>query len=149
MSKWLRSTTEKAWTVEINNKQRLIPGNQGSWLELDDSEYITLQNRPAIKSLLDTKGIYVTEQRPSELSDDLPTLKNERAELTSQVQTLTGQVQDLQQQLAQAEEVKQQELHALDDKASEIIADKDQALREKDEEIKKLKKQLKTLEKAN
>jgi uncharacterized protein (DUF3084 family) len=58
-------------------------------------------------------------------------------------------VQTLEQQLAQAEEVKQQELHALDDKASAIIADKDQALREKDEEIKKLRKQLKSLEKAN
>lgn len=142
--KWLKSTTDKAWTVTVKNEQRIIPtGNK--WLQLDDSEYKELAQRPVIKSLIQAESIFVSEVKPSDLDDSVPELRHDKAQLQGEVDGLKAQLAqveaDKKAAAEQAEADKQAALKELDEKASSIIS-------AKDDEIKELKKQLKEAKKG-
>ncbi len=139
--KWLKSITDKTWTVAVNGKQNIIPAKEGSWLELDDSEYNELAQRPVIRSLIKAGAIFISETKPEELANTLPELRGDKAKLLNEVEDLKRQLAEKEQALAHAAADKDQALKDLDEKASGIID-------AKDAEITELKKQLKDAKKG-
>ena len=153
MSKWLKSTTQKAWTVFCGGAQRVIPPcetNDHKWLHIGDDEYAELMAESVVKSLIKAGGILVLNEEPAELKNSMPMLqvtntqlkvelnaaKERIAELEAQVQNATGI--DIEAIKAEAVAAKQKELEDLDAKASAIIEEKDKAIAKLEKKIKKL-----------
>ena len=156
--KWLKSTTQKTWTVGIENQQYLIPANEtpdNRWLRVDEVEYSKLAASPVIASLIKAGGIMVLDQEPAELRNTVPQLQVTNTQLTAELEVAKARIVELEGQLKDATNIdieaikadavaavqaqldaKQKELEELDAKASALIE-------EKDKKIAKLEKKLK------
>lgn len=139
--RWLKSTTEKQWTVGAKGQQVIIPAVDKKWLCVEEDVYNEIVAQPVIKSLIKAKGIIVENKKPVEAEDSVPELQEKTMSLQTKVTDLETQlveaankVKDLEQQLAD----KEQELKDLDDKASKIIDEKDKAIEKLEKKLKKL-----------
>lgn len=80
MSRWLKSTTQKAYTVQ----GKVIPPcvtSDNRWLKMTESEYSEIKRMPVISSLIKAGGILVTVKEPEELKNSVEGLKGSNAEL--------------------------------------------------------------------
>lgn len=164
MSKWLKSTTQKSWVASVGGRQIIIPQNETSdnrWLELGEDEFAEVSKLPVIASLIKANGIMVLNEEPAELRNSIPALQVTNNQLQAELDTARARITELEGQLKdathvdieaikaevrnQCEEEKQAALKELDDKASQVIADKDKAIADKDKEIAKLEKKIKKL----
>lgn len=117
--KWLKSTTGKAWTVN----GRTIPADKGEnsqYLELEDSEYTAISQKPVIASLIRNGEIMVSSVEPAEIKYSLPALQTSNANLQQEIASLKAQ-------LAQAEADKEQ---AVNEVRAQAETDKEQAVNE-------------------
>lgn len=138
--RWLKSATEKQWTVGVQGRQLVIPGSDKKWLCMEEDVYNELSAQPVIKSLIKAKGILVMDKKPIEAEDSVP-------ELQEKTVTLQTKITDLETQLAEAQAkndelttqlaTKEQELKDLDDKASKIIEEKDKTIEKLEKKLKK------------
>lgn len=138
--RWLKSATEKQWTIGVQGKQIVIPGSDKKWLCMEEEAYNELSAQPVIKSLIKAKGIIVMNKKPIEAEDSVPelqektvTLQTKVADLETQLTEATNKVKELEQQLAD----KEQELKALDEKASKIIEEKEATIQKLEKKLKK------------
>lgn len=153
--KWLKSATQKSWVAQVGNNQIVIPQNEtadNKWLQLGDDEYEELIRLPVIASLVKANGIIVLNEEPAELKNSIPALQVTNTQLHAELDTAKARIAQLEAQLKDAthvdieaikaeavEAVKaeyEQKLKELDDKATQVIA-------EKDAKIEKLEKKLK------
>lgn len=139
--RWLKSATEKQWTVGAKGYQIIIPGSDKKWLCVEEDVYNEIVAQPVIKSLIKAKGIIVENKKPIEAEDSVPELQEKTMSLQTKVTDLetqlveaTNKVKDLEQQLT----TKEQELKDLDDKASKIIEEKDKTIEKLEKKLKKL-----------
>lgn len=80
MSRWLKSTTQKAYTVQ----GKIIPPcvtSDNRWLKITESEYSAMKAMPVISSLIKAGGILVSIKEPEELKNSIEGLKGSNAEL--------------------------------------------------------------------
>lgn len=138
--RWLKSATEKQWTIGVQGKQIVIPGSDKKWLCMEEEAYNELSAQPVIKSLIKAKGIIVMNKKPIEAEDSVPelqektvTLQTKVTDLETQLTEATNKVKDLEQQLAD----KEQELKDLDEKASKIIDEKEATIQKLEKKLKK------------
>lgn len=130
--KWLKSTTGKAWTVN----GRTIPADKGEnsqYLELEDSEYAAISQKPVIASLIRNGEIMVSSVEPAEIKYSLPALQTSNANLQQEIASLRTQ-------LAQAEADKEQAVN-------EIKAQAVQELKALQDELDTVRKELNTTKK--
>ena len=138
--RWLKSATEKQWTIGVQGKQIVIPGSDKKWLCMEEEAYNELSAQPVIKSLIKAKGIIVMNKKPVEAEDSVPelqektvTLQTRVTDLETQLKEATDKVTALEQQLA----TKEQELKDLDEKATKIIEEKDTTIQKLEKKLKK------------
>lgn len=139
--RWLKSATDKQWTIGAKGQQIVIPAADKKWLCMEEDVYNEISAQPVIKSLIKVKGIIVMNKKPIEAEDSVPelqektvTLQTKITDLETQLVEAANKVKDLEQQLAN----KEQELKDLDDKASKIIEEKDKAIEKLEKKLKKL-----------
>lgn len=138
--RWLKSATDKQWTIGVQGRQLVIPAADKKWLCMEEEIYNELSAQPVIKSLIKAKGIIVMNKKPIEAEDSVPelqektvTLQTKVTDLETQLTEATNRVKDLEQQLAD----KEQELKDLDAKASKIIEEKDTTIQKLEKKLKK------------
>lgn len=138
--RWLKSATDKQWTIGAKGQQIVIPAADKKWLCMEEDVYNEISAQPVIKSLIKAKGIIVMNKKPIEAEDSVPelqektvTLQTKVTDLETQLTEATNKVKDLEQQLAD----KEQELKALDEKASKIIEEKEAAIQKLEKKLKK------------
>lgn len=138
--RWLKSATDKQWTIGAKGQQIVIPAVDKKWLCIEEDVYNEISAQPVIKSLIKAKGIIVMNKKPIEAEDSVPelqektvTLQTKVTDLETQLTEATNKVKDLEQQLAD----KEQELKALDEKASKIIEEKDATIQKLEKKLKK------------
>lgn len=155
--KWLKSTTQKAWVVNIGGKQAIIPPCEtpdNKWLKVDDAEWIEISSTPVIASLLKAGGIMKLDEEPAELRNSVPALQVTNTQLEAENATLRARVTELEGQLKdasgidveaikaevrqQCEEEKKKALEELDAKASLEIETRDKTIEKLEKKIKKL-----------
>lgn len=156
--KWLKSTTQKAWTVGVEGKQYTIPPAETSdnrFLRLDEVEFTKIEALPVIASLIKAGGIMVLSQEPAELRNTVPALQVTNTQLQAELDTAKARIKELEDQLKNAtnidiEKIKadavaavQKKYDELEAEAKQVIADKDREIAGKDQEIAKLEKKLK------
>lgn len=148
--RWLKSATDKQWTIGVQGKQIVIPASDKKWLCMEEEVYNELSAQPVIKSLIKAKGIIVMNKKPIEAEDSVPelqektvTLQTKVADLETQLTEATNKVKELEAQLANAETDKNSALAELDAKASGIIAEKDTQIADLEAKVTKLEKKLK------
>lgn len=99
--KWLKSTTQKTWTV--NGK--IIPAcvtPHNDYLVIEDEVFNTISNVPVIKSLIKAGGILVLSEEPAELRNSVSALQGNNAALTAQVTELQMQLKAKEAELKNA-----------------------------------------------
>lgn len=138
--RWLKSATDKQWTIGAKGQQIIIPAADKKWLCIEEDVYNEISAQPVIKSLIKAKGIIVMNKKPVEAEDSIPelqektvTLQTKVTDLETQLVEATNKVKDLEQQLAD----KEQELKDLDAKASKIIEEKDTTIQKLEKKLKK------------
>lgn len=136
MSRWLKSTTQKAYTVQ----GKVIPScvtSDNKWLKMTESEYSEIKRMPVISSLIKAGGILVTVKEPEELKNSVEGLKGSNAELIA----INTQLQ---------EELKALKAGAGDDKATkkELEAFQKEAKKELEAFQKEAKEELQAKQKA-
>lgn len=138
--RWLKSATEKQWTIGAKGQQIVIPAADKKWLCMEEETYNEISAQPVIKSLIKAKGIIVMNKKPVEAEDSVPelqektvTLQTKVTDLETQLTEATNKVKDLEQQLAD----KEQELKDLDDKATKIIEEKEAIIQKLEKKLKK------------
>lgn len=134
--KWLKSTTQKTWTV--NGK--VIPAcvtPHNDYLVVDDSEYATITGTPVIKSLIKAGGILVLNEEPAELKNSVSSLQGSNAALTAEITQLKEQLKTAGKKPTKAEIEKIRE-----EAQAEIRAQAIAELEEKEARIKELEAQL-------
>lgn len=134
--KWLKSTTQKTWTV--NGK--VIPAcitPHNDYLVVDDSEYTTITGTPVIKSLIKAGGILVLNEEPAELKNSVSSLQGSNAALTAEITRLKEQLKTAGKKPTRTEIEKIREEAQAEIKAQAIAE-----LEEKEARIKELEAQL-------
>ena len=138
--RWLKSATDKQWTIGAKGQQIVIPAADKKWLCMEEDVYNEISAQPVIKSLIKAKGIIVMNKKPIEAEDSVPelqektvTLQTKVTDLDTQLVEATNKVKDLEQQLAD----KEQELKDLDAKASQIIEEKETTIHKLEKKLKK------------
>ena len=162
--KWLKSTTQKSWTMTCKNRQVIVPpceNKENKWLTLDEVEFAEVSALPVVASLIKAGSITVLDKEPAEVKNSLPnlqianttlraeleTVKAEKAALEARIRELevgaTGV--DLEAEIAKATEALkaeyEQKLKELDDKATQMIADKDAEIADLKKALKKAKRE--------
>lgn len=133
--KWLKSTTQKTWTV--NGK--LIPAcvtSNNDYLVLQDEEYSGIVQVPVIKSLIKAGGILVLSEEPAELKNSVSALQGNNAALTARITQLEEQLKNQSTTDINVDAIKEEAVKEL---KAEAIAE----LQAKDDRIAELEKQLK------
>ena len=160
--KWLKSTTNKQWSVSDGERQYIVPGSENSdYLTIDDSIFTKIEKQPVVKSLLSNGSILKLDQEPAELKNSIPALQGTNANLVAEVADLKKQLEQartdnnvLSAKLEQAEadnnvlSAKLEQAEA--DKANAVEEIRQQAvseLQEKENTIVALEKKIKKLEK--
>ena len=142
--KWLKSTTQKTWTV--NGK--IIPAcitSHNDYLIIDDSTYTEISKIPVIKSLIKAGGILVLGEEPTELKNSVDALQGNNAALTAQVTQLQEQLKAKEAELKVASSKKSTkvDIEKIKEEAqAEIKAQAIAELEEKEARIKELEAQL-------
>ena len=138
--RWLKSATDKQWTIGAKGQQIVIPAADKKWLCIEEDVYNEISAQPVIKSLIKAKGIIVMNKKPIEAEDSVPelqektvTLQTKVTDLETQLVEATNKVKDLEQRLAD----KEQELKDLDAKASKIIEEKEATIQKLEKKLKK------------
>ena len=138
--RWLKSATEKQWTIGAQGKQVIIPGSDKKWLCVEEDVYNEISAQPVIKALIKAKGIIVMNKKPVEAEDSIPELQDANLTLQNKVNDLTAQLTEAQNKIKELEEqVTQGEaaLKELDEKASSLIAEKDATIQKLEKKLKK------------
>lgn len=134
--KWLKSTTQKAWTVEgLVIPACVTPRN--SYLAIEDDVFGKISAIPVIKSLIAANGILVLSEEPAELKNSVSALQGNNAALTAQITQLQEQLKERDEKLA-AVDVEKIKLDAQAEIKAQAIAE----LEEKEARIKELEAQL-------
>lgn len=136
--KWLKSTTNKQWSVSDGERQYIVPGSENSdYLTIDDSIFTKIEKQPVVKSLLSNGSILKLDQEPAELKNSIPALQGTNANLVAEVADLKKQLEQartdnnvLSAKLEQAEadkanaveEIRQQAVSELQEKENTIVA---------------------------
>ena len=142
--KWLKSTTQKTWTV--NGK--IIPAcitSHNDYLIVDDSTYTEISKIPVIKSLIKAGGILVLGEEPTELKNSVDALQGNNAALTAQVTQLQEQlkVKEAELKVASSKKSTKVDIEKIKEEAqAEIKAQAIAELEEKEARIKELEAQL-------
>lgn len=141
--KWLKSTTQKTWTV--NGK--IIPAcvtPHNDYLKVEDSEYAAMSKVPVVASLIKVGGILVLSEEPAELKNSLDNLQTSNAVLQARVTQLEEELKrdKMMSQAIDVEAIKAEAQEEIRAEAVKELQEKQDALDAKDAEIKKLKKQL-------
>lgn len=143
--RWLKSATEKQWTVGAKGQQIIIPAADKKWLCIEEDVYNEIVAQPVIKSLIKVKGIIVENKKPVEAEDSIPELQDKNLELKNEVEDLKaqlteaqGKLKELEEQVANAEADKAAALAELDAKASKLIEERDTTIQKLEKKLKKL-----------
>lgn len=128
MSRWLKSTTQKAYTVQ----GKVIPPcvtSDNKWLKMTESEYSEIKRMPVIASLIKAGGILVTVKEPEELKNSVEGLKGSNAELIAINTQLQEEIKAL-KSVAGDDSVTKRELADLKKEAKAELQAKQKALDE-------------------
>lgn len=128
MSRWLKSTTQKAYTVQ----GKVIPPcvtSDNKWLKMTESEYSEIKRMPVIASLIKAGGILVTVKEPEELKNSVEGLKGSNAELIAINTQLQEEIKALKSGASDDSEIKR-ELADLKKEAKAELQAKQKALDE-------------------
>ena len=131
MSRWLKSTTQKAYTVQ----GKVIPPcvtSDNKWLKITESEYSEMKALPVIASLIKAGGILVSIKEPEELKNSIEGLKGSNAELIARNTELEERVKLL-------ESGSGNDVKAIREEAQKELQEKQDALDQALEEIARLK----------
>lgn len=126
MSRWLKSTTQKAYTVQ----GKVIPPcvtSDNKWLKMTESEYSEIKRMPVIASLIKAGGILVTVKEPEELKNSVEGLKGSNAELIAINTQLQEEIKALKSGVSDDSEIKR-ELADLKKEAKAELQAKQKAL---------------------
>lgn len=126
MSRWLKSTTQKAYTVQ----GKVIPPcvtSDNKWLKMTESEYSEIKRMPVIASLIKAGGILVTVKEPEELKNSVEGLKGSNAELIAINTQLQEEIKALKSGASDDSEIKR-ELADLKKEAKAELQAKQKAL---------------------
>lgn len=138
MKYWLKSTTQKTWTVQNKVIPACVTPNN-AYLVLNESEYNDVSKVPVIKSLIKAGGILVLNEEPAELKNSVEALQGNNAALTARITQLEEQIKAQPTVDVDAIKAAAQE---------EIKAEAIKELQEKEDRIADLEKQLKAAKKA-
>lgn len=148
--KWLKSTTQKAWTVGIEGQQYTIPSTDPSdrFLCIDEVVFTKIEALPVIASLIKAGGIMVLSQEPAELKNSVPVLQVTNTQLQAELDTAKARIIQLEAQLKDAanidiEKIKADAVAAIQKKYDDLEAEAKQVIAEKEEKITKLERKLK------
>lgn len=142
--KWLKSTTQKTWTIS----GKVIPAcvtAHNDYLKIDDSEFTHLSGAPVVKSLITAGAILVLDSEPAELKNSVAALQGNNAALTAEITQLREQLKAKEAELQAASSKKSTDVDIEKIKAEaqeEIKAQAIAELQEKDDRIKELEAQL-------
>lgn len=154
--KWLKSTSQKSWVASAGGKQIIVPQADPSdkWLQLSENDFAEISKQPVINSLIKAGSIMVLDEEPAELKNSVPALQVTNTQLQAELDTAKVRITQLEAQLKdasgvdieaikaevrqQCEEEKQKALKELDDKASQMLADKDKEIAKLEKKLKKL-----------
>lgn len=126
MSRWLKSTTQKSYTVQ----GKVIPPcvtSDNKWLKMTESEYSEIKRMPVIASLIKAGGILVTAKEPEELKNSVEGLKGSNAELIAINTQLQEEIKALKSGVSDDSEIKR-ELADLKKEAKAELQAKQKAL---------------------
>ena len=141
--KWLKSTSQKAWTVMGKViPPCLTPDNR--YLEVDNSTYTAISSVPVIKSLIKAGDILVLSEEPAELKNSLSSLQSNNAVLKTQVTQLQEELKEKEQYLEAArldtEKIKEEAQAEIKAQAVAELKEKESRIKELEAELAKLKK---------
>ena len=141
--KWLKSTSQKAWTVMGKViPPCLTPDNR--YLEVDNSTYTSISSVPVIKSLIKAGDILVLSEEPAELKNSLSSLQSNNAVLKTQVTQLQEELKEKEQYLEaarlDAEKIKEEAQAEIKAQAVAELEEKESRIKELEAELTKLKK---------
>lgn len=141
--KWLKSTSQKAWTVMGKViPPCLTPDNR--YLEVDNSTYTSISSVPVIKSLIKAGDILVLSEEPAELKNSLSSLQSNNAVLKTQVTQLQEELKEKEQYLEAArlntEKIKEEAQAEIKAQAVAELKEKESRIKELEAELAKLKK---------
>lgn len=141
--KWLKSTSQKAWTVMGKViPPCLTPDNR--YLEVDNSTYTSISSVPVIKSLIKAGDILVLSEEPAELKNSLSSLQSNNAVLKTQVTQLQKELKEKEQYLEAArldtEKIKEEAQAEIKAQAVAELKEKESRIKELEAELAKLKK---------
>lgn len=147
--KWLKSTTQKTWTVD----GKVIPAcvtPDNSYLVLQDSDYAVISSKAVIKSLINAGGILVLSEEPAELKNSLESLQGNNAELIAKNNALTERIAQLEaaNKPVDVDAIKEEAVAELKAEAVAELQEKQNTIDEQTARIKELEKALKKAEKA-
>lgn len=80
--KWLRTTSSREYII----RGKKVPNSlSGEYLEVEDSDYMTMCESPVLKSLVKTGGIIVHNRKPSDMKMSNEELMRENEKLKAQL----------------------------------------------------------------
>ena len=146
--KWLKSTTNKQWSVSDGERQYIVPGSENSdYLTIDDSIFTKIEKQPVVKSLLSNGSILKLDQEPAELKNSIPALQGTNANLVAEVADLKKQLEQaktdnnvLSAKLEQAEADKAKAVEEIRQQAVTELQEKENTITALEKKIKKLEK---------
>lgn len=142
--KWLKSTTQKQWTV----KGMIIPAcvtPHNDYLKVEDSVYAEIAKEAVIKSLITAGSLLVLDEEPVELRNSIDNLQASKLQLQKQNQALQAELDALKNAKGQNVDVEALKEEAVAEFKKEAIAElqaKQDALDTAEKKIAKLEKQL-------
>lgn len=141
--KWLKSTTQKTWTVNGKIIPACVTPNN-DYLVVDDDVYASIIKAPVVASLIKAGGILVLNEEPAELKNSLDNLQTSNATLQARNTQLEQELEQLKAsaQSVDVEAIKAAAQEEIKAEAVKELQEKQDALDAKDAEIKELKKQL-------
>lgn len=133
--KWLKSTTQKAWTVQGKVIPPCVtPDNR--YLVIEDSEYATISKFAVVASLIKAGDIIVLSTEPAELKNSVESLQGDKASLMAEVTRLQEQLKAQEKKLAVTSSIDVEKIK--EEAQAEIKAQAVAELEEKEARIKEL-----------
>lgn len=142
--KWLKSTTQKQWTV----KGMIIPAcvtPHNDYLKVEDSVYAEIAKEAVIKSLITAGSLLVLDEEPVELRNSIDNLQASKLQLQKQNQELQAELDALKNAKGQdvdVEALKEEAVAEFKKEAIEELQAKQRELEAAEKKIAKLEKQL-------
>lgn len=145
--RWVKSTTQKAWTVGYDGKAYIIPQcntPDNKYLQLDDSVWSGIAAMPVIASLIRVNGILVLNEEPVELKNSVDALQGSNAKLVAEKTQLEADIARLTDRVKELESSTQSvDVEAIKAEAvKEVTEQAVKELQEKQDEIDRLTKEL-------